>query len=294
MRKWVQCIIVTVVMLLGLRYILDYYESLTAQNYIVVVIFICVPVMLICAPITAKSSINIPLIPLMRRKKPLVTDQVRSILNDECDPPRYIYELTHPKESTAAYRDAFLANDLMSGYLANGEIDRAEDILLQALADETLQGLVLSVLHYNLAGVYLRKGNLELASPHIEQFKNNYFVEQKGLAWRLQGKKRQQENYNLLLNWIEARTALINSDYTKALELFQGFLERSNNNYGRVYNHYCLAFIYGKLGDSVRQRSYLSYAAQYGNQTFEAKHARALLEKYAETEGCIDFYCVSI
>ena len=186
-------------------------------------------------------------------------EMIDTILNTDLDPPRLIREASaavqkHRRRGVRTAYRVVLAN----GYLTNGEYDEAITLLQDELKNKFLLGHQKAVIHLLLGDAYFDKGEFEDAEHYFETAKRNWAIKMLGLPER-----------------IDAVLNIHRGNLPQALEYFSKSMQKKqNDNIHIMFDHYNLAIIYEKMGDTQNHRKHLEYIAVNGNTLHIARLAR--------------------
>ena len=200
-------------------------------------------------------------------------ERILTILQHENDPERYIREMEAllKREGIPKGIHQNAASNLAAGYFANGEIQRALEIWKREAADEKKMRdpSARTIMDLNLCAAYLELGNPEQARVYYDRLVAASQVNKHPLkAWLV-----------LELPGLDAKFYLAEGRYKKARNRMERFVDEGK---GSVHNHFDLASIYEKVGDTRSQRRHLERVVELGNLHYKARIARAKLEELPE------------
>ena len=150
----------------------------------------------------------------------------------------------------------FIKNDLAVAYYANGEFDKAIDIL-KSVHSENIAST------FNLCVSYLGKNDIQGARMHHEIFK----------------RYKLSKLYYYLGKRLDAEFDIAYGNFEKALAFYINDYEKFKSRYHRVNVSFKLAIIYGNLGEFEKQKELFEYVDENGGQLYIVKLAREWLEK---------------
>ena len=207
--------------------------------------------------------------------------KIQAIFDEDCDPIRYIKEMTALLDRPIKNKDhhmAFVTN-LALGYIHNGQANQGirlvEDLLKH---HDKYQYDVLTSASVNLVLClgYLSIGNLNAAEKHYQKM---------GLDCdRAKSDKLEDAAINIeaFLRTLDARFSFEEGRYEEALRyfesLFNELLDEPSYRLSTALGRFRLALIYEKLGNSAKEKEHLEYVAEYGNLLHVARLAREKLE----------------
>lgn len=211
---------------------------------------------------------------LRRMAGQYMLDKGLKALNRECDPVTAIESHTQKLAAARAKgekaAEMLFLNNLAVAYHANGETERALDLLSGANAGQVNPAMQM-VHNGNVAILNWDAGNYD-EFWHKKTVVDNYVQELSNKSPAYQAICRQMER-------ISARADILNGDYERALGYFSRQMQTipAYDMYARVSNCYIMAGIYYLMGDTANYRKSLEFVAQNGNKLNVARLARERL-----------------
>ena len=208
--------------------------------------------------------------------------KIYSILLDELDPKRAI----------AALKGVIEKEDLPKGYVTSleyyiaisfafaGDFEQSRVILENLLVrfpkwsisyfQKKRRGFY-AIIHKNLAGIHLEKGNLKNAKLHDQLMKN------------FKPRKVEQKSFEYHLLHLECAFKFSDGKYEECLEMLESLQVGAQIKLDEVSINYRLSNIYEKLGNVPKQKELLQSVADSGHKLHIGEIAReklAVLERY--------------
>jgi len=202
--------------------------------------------------------------------------KIQTILDEDCDPIRYIKEVTEFQNKQIENKDINMMNlvdNLAMGYIYNGEANRAIHLLEDLLKRDTNEYdvIISASAKMTLCAAYLWEGDLDAAKKYYEK------MELDRDRAKLDKLEDAVISIEAFLRALDARISYEEGRYEESLRFFERLLDELSNKSGTVMVHFRLALIYEKLGNTEKEKEHLEYVSENGNLLYVARLAREKL-----------------